>query len=123
MPMISGNGGDILVHHTGKVVGYNPSVEVADGEHEGYFDVVKVDLEEWCRYYRKANHEMPMHFDILDVDCILSTGERIPAEVDWRMLAEAEMLDACYASAGDIGNPLADEESPDYFNRYIAGDR
>jgi hypothetical protein len=89
--MISGNGGDILVHHTGKVVGYNPSVEVADGEHEGYFDVVHVDLIEWAAFYSvDYERDMPMHFDILDVDCTLADGEVIKAEPDWRNLCLAE---------------------------------
>ena len=40
-----------------------------------------------------------------------------------KFLAEVNELDAAYAAAGDLGNPLDDEESLDYFNRYIAGDR
>jgi hypothetical protein len=44
-------------------------------------------------------------------------------KTDEEKLAEAQALDEAYERAGEIGNPLDDEESRDYFDRYIAGDR
>jgi hypothetical protein len=41
------------------------------------------------------------------------------AELD---LQEIQELDACYATAGNLST-LDDEESQEYFNHYIAGDK
>lgn len=88
MPIVFGNGGDIVVRHTGEVVGYNPSEEVEAGDHGGYADVIHVDLTEWCRHYGMAPHYAPAMLDILDVTCHLESGTIVEAEPSWRALAE-----------------------------------
>lgn len=54
-----------------------------------------------------------------DYDCYLSDGVSIA--IDWRGMFTSE-FDPRY-EAYDNEGPLQDEESLDYFNRYIAGDR
>lgn len=40
-----------------------------------------------------------------------------------RFMKEIKDLDNCYADAGDIGSVYDDEESLEYFDHFIAGDR
>lgn len=90
MPMIYGNGGDLIVRHTGEVVGFNPSEATADGEHEGYADVQHVDFTEWCRFYGMGPSYVPACLDILDVRLHFVDGYVEEAEPDWRALARGD---------------------------------
>jgi len=40
-----------------------------------------------------------------------------------QFMKELKEMDAAYDEAGDLGTVYDDEESEDYFNRFIAGDR
>jgi len=40
-----------------------------------------------------------------------------------RFMKEIKDLDDCYDDAGDIGSVYDDEESLEYFDHFIAGDR
>ena len=103
MPIITGNGGDLIVRHTGEVVGFNPSEACADGEHEGYGTVLHVDLTEWCRFYGKRPDEMPAHFDVLDVRMHFAGGYVEDAEPEWRdMCLDRTELAAEREARGDI---------------------
>ncbi len=55
-------------------------------------------------------------------------GKKYKAELwqkqcDKCLMKEVDMLDKCYAECGPITTVLEDEESLEYFDRYIAGDR
>lgn len=81
---IFGNGGELTVAPTGEVIAFNPSAETLDGDHDGYGDVIHVDLVEWRRFYGYDLDGRVTHIDILDVDCHLESGEVIKAEPEHR---------------------------------------
>lgn len=76
---IFGNGGTFNVDvETGRAFDHAHSGE---DDHDGYADVVSVDLAEWRTFWGK---ELPGALDILDVRCHLASGETIEPEPDHR---------------------------------------
>ncbi|MDR3474508.1 MAG: hypothetical protein P4M09_22895 [Devosia sp.] len=103
--VISGNGGSLFVDAvTGRTITYQPSEEVEAGDHEGYGDILKVDLAEHFRFWGE-DHRRFAQIDILDVGYWAKSehGQLIyeGPELDWREMVIDEGYVTC-APAGDL---------------------
>jgi hypothetical protein len=83
---IFGNGGDLFADNLGNVYDYDPSEEAAEGDHDGYADVVFVDLVEWLAFWDLDGSQIPECIDILDIDCTLRDGTVVKAEPSYRAI-------------------------------------
>jgi len=83
---IFGNGGGVTIDDTGKPTRYVPSLEVQEGEHDGYGDIIRFDVVEWRAHYGR---DLPGSLDILDIGYWYSGGPDMevayePAEPEFR---------------------------------------
>ena len=77
--VIFGNGGEVTIDESGKPLRFEPSEEVATGDHDGYADIVSFDMEEWRTAYGYAQGEGPEQIDILDIGFTTDKGYYEPA--------------------------------------------
>jgi hypothetical protein len=64
--VVYGNGGEMTVAQTGEVLLYEPSEEVPK-DHDGYFDIIHIELEQWRLRHGLTWSETGPAIDILMV--------------------------------------------------------
>jgi hypothetical protein len=65
MTIVTGNGGNVFINDDGTVRTFDPSYETDAGEHEGYADILRFDVDEYRRHYKCK--DLPTAIDILTI--------------------------------------------------------
>jgi hypothetical protein len=76
--IIYGNGGEMTVAQTGEILLYEPSEEVPQ-DHDGYFDIIHVEMDKWRRRHGRTWGLPGRRIDILSVSFHTADGIYEPA--------------------------------------------